>query len=152
MVLKATCDDRMSVYVDGEYQYAANLDTYNVQSTIVIPKTFRVIAIKCVDMGGGDGLLASAENHLGDLVLLSDTTWKCSDTLEQGWEQDNFNASSENWKPAIDIGPKSWSVSGQISSYASWIWTEKRVNTIYCRAEMPWKRGLCYRQLIQQTL
>ena len=143
VVLKATCDNAMAAYVDGVYKYAANLDIYNVQSTVVIPNKFEVIAIKCVDTGGGEGLLASAENYLGELVLLSDTTWKCSKVFEQGWEQKDFNASSENWKNAIDIGAKSWSVKGQISPYASWIWTEERVNTIYCRAEMPWKRGLC---------
>ncbi|KAL5259990.1 hypothetical protein ACHWQZ_G010191 [Mnemiopsis leidyi] len=143
VVLKATCDNAMAAYVDGVYKYAANLDMYNVQSTVVIPNKFEVIAIKCVDTGGGEGLLASAENYLGELVLLSDTTWKCSKVFEQGWEQKDFNASSENWKNAIDIGAKSWSVKGQISPYASWIWTEERVNTIYCRAEMPYKRAVC---------
>ena len=141
-MLKATCDDRMAVYIDGEYQYAADLNTYNILSTIVIPNSFKVIAIKCVDIGQGEGLLASAENYLGELVLLSDTTWKCSEVLEQGWEQTNFDASSENWNNAVDIGEKSWSVKGQVSPYADWIWTEKRVDTIYCRVEMPWERGL----------
>ena len=143
VVLKATCDNRMSVYVDGEYQYASNLNKYNILSTIVIPSgNFKVIAIKCVDIGQGEGLLASAEDYLGELVLLSDATWKCSEVLEEGWEQVNFIASSENWKNAVDIGEKSWSVKGQVSPYADWIWTENRVDTIYCRAEMPWERGL----------
>ena len=140
MILKATCDDRMAVYVDGVYQYAANLNTNDVPSTIVIPDSFEVIAIKCVDIG--EGLLASAEDSLGELVLLSDTTWKCSEVFEQGWELENFDASSENWKKAIDKGPQSWSVEGQISSFASWIWTGKSAEYIYCRAKMPWNRGL----------
>ena len=141
VVLKATCDDRMAAYVDGVYQFAANLDIYNVQSTVIIPHKFKVIAIQCVNIGGGEGLLASVEDYFGKLVLLSDTTWKCSQVFEEGWEQANFNASSGNWKNAINVGPKPWSLKGQFFSYASWIWTEERVNTVYCRAEMPWKRG-----------
>ena len=129
------------MYVDGKPQYAANLNIFDVQSTIVIPNSFKAIAIECSNNGSDEGLLASAKNFLGELVLLSDTTWKCSEVFEQGWEQENFDSSSENWKSAIDLGPKSLAVIGQISSYATWIGTGKSLDTIYCRAEMPWKRG-----------
>ena len=139
--LKATCDDKMTVYVDGGFRKAPHLDTRNIASTIVIPDGYEVIAIKCENIGGGEGLRASAENYLGELVLLSDSTWKCSTVFEEGWNVKDFQASSENWESASDIGEKFESVRGQISSYATWIWTKESVDTIYCRTEYPWKRG-----------
>ena len=144
VVLKVTCDDIMTLYVDGNPQSAANLEIYNVQSTIVMPNGYEVIAIKCVNMGGDKGLLASAENYRGELVLLSDRTWKCSSVFEPGWNQIDFETSSGNWQSATDLGEKSWSVSGQISPYASWIWTKEGGSTIYCRKEYPWNRGSYY--------
>ena len=152
MILKATCDEKMTVYVDGYVQYAANLDTWNIQSTIVMPNGFKVIAIKCDNIWGDLGLIASVENHLGELVLLSDTTWKCSQVFEEGWQRKDYESSSENWQIATNIGKKSWSVSGQISPLASWIWTEDRVDTIYCRGGLPWTRGCGSRTVERWTV
>ena len=137
----------MTVYVDGGFRKARHLDTRNIASTIVIPDGYEVIAIKCENIGGDEGLLASAENYLGELVLLSDSTWKCSTVFEEGWNQKDFRASSDNWENATNIGTKSWSVSGQISPYARWIWTKERANTVYCRTEFPW-RGSNYRYVL----
>ena len=134
----------MTVYVDGSLQNATDLHTYNVQSEIVIPNGYELIAIRCENIGGGEGLLASAESYFGELLMLSDSTWKCSTVFEEGWNQKDFRASSDNWENATNIGTKSWSVSGEISQYARWIWTKERANTIYCRTEFPWRGSNYY--------
>ena len=142
VVIKAICGDQMDVYVDGHHRSNKyNQNSRNVQSTIIMPDGYEVIAIKCENIGGEEGLLVSAENYLGELVLLSDSTWKCSTVFEEGWNVKDFQTSSEIWESASDIGEKSGSVRGQISSYATWIWTKQRADTIYCRTEYPWTRG-----------
>ena len=89
----------MNLWIDGVEKHDGNMAIWHRVSTLVIPKNTRVIAAKCVDIGGGYGLTASVTDSNGRDVLVTDESWKCSNTAEAGWETLNFEEGA-NWKPA----------------------------------------------------
>ena len=105
MTLKINCDNKMNLWIDGVEKHDGNMAKWNRVSTLVIPKTTRVIAVKCVDEGWGFGLIASATDSNGRDVLVTDESWKCSNTAEAGWETLSFKESA-NWQPANIINNK----------------------------------------------
>ena len=95
-----------------------------------------VIALKCWDKGGDDGILASLENESGDAVFHTDTSWKCSSVLENDWQYADFQATSVNWQNAVKRRDHLNSArAGQISLDADWIWTNEDQDKVYCRGE-----------------
>jgi len=136
--LRATCDNKMTVYVDGVEQEVDGLSNWRKESQIPLPSDFKVLAIKCEDVGGKVGVLASAHNEAGEDVLVTDGSWSCSKEEEEGWTEPGFRESSDNWEAGDVIGKHGvspWSKIGEISDDANWIWTKnwKAWETVYCR-------------------
>jgi hypothetical protein len=140
--LRATCDNMMTVYVDGVQQHAGEMDNWRKESVLSVSPFFKTISIACVDMGGEEGLLASLHNAAGVEVLVTDSLWSCSGKEEKGWIEPNFKGTSGNWEPADVIGPHGmspWKKIGEISDDAMWIWTKTRSafwakeQQIFCR-------------------
>ena len=99
--------------------------------TVNIPRTFKVIATKCYNTGGAYGVLASLENTKGEVILTTDTQWKCSSTMTDGWEMMAFDGHS-SW-PSASVQNRTKQVN-KIRREAKWIWTGHGYNNLtYCR-------------------
>ena len=133
----ATCDDEMTLWVDGVQTDADGQGVWNQISTLDIPATTQVLGIKCFSPSGPYGIIASVQDMAGDDVLVTDDSWSCSNTADDGWEKADF-VEGGNWNAAsyynhggyiTDNGP--WSV---ISANRQIIWTDSAAdNTVYCR-------------------
>ena len=137
LTLRATCDNLMTVYVDGAKQKTDRMEDWKKESVIPMSTLFTVIAIKCINLRSSQGILASLQNANEDYVLVTDKKWRCSTTEEKGWMNPDFRETFGNWQPADIIGSHMrmwpWLRIGQISEEAKWIWTKARQRTVYCR-------------------
>ena len=82
------------------------------------------------DIGGAEGILASTSTG-----IVTDTSWKCTTTLEDDWTTCLFdeshwpNARQEEHRPAFQPS--------EISSSAVWIWAkDSDGGTVYCRKRL----------------
>ena len=133
--MKAICDDQMTLWVDGVQTDGQGV--WNQISTLEIPATTQVLGIRCVNIGGPYGIMASVQDVAGDDVLVTDDSWSCSNTADDGWEKADF-VEGRNWNAAsyynhggyiTDNGP--WS---SISANRQIIWTDSAADTtVYCR-------------------
>ena len=139
MTLRITCDDEIQeLYLDGELQQVIDGSDkdWAYVTTLETSDELTVIAVKCWDKVGDDGLLASLENESGDTVFHTDTNWKCSSVLENDWQDVDFQATSVNWQNAVKRRDHLNSArAGQISLDADWIWTNGDQDKVYCRGE-----------------
>ena len=111
-------------------------------SRVSIPIDTGVIAIHGInsESRGYAGIVASAAGP----VIVTDESWKCSNTLETGWNEKCFD--DDHWSPAVilgSIGDRPWRRGGtlrDISSAAKWIWTMPvpgpEDKEIYCRKRL----------------
>ena len=139
MTLKINCDDKMNLWIDGSEKHDGNMAKWNRVSTVVIPKNVRVIAVKCVNIGWGYGLTASATDYNGRDKFVTDESWKCSSSAEAGWLNLDFKEGA-NWKPANIINNKhllgeAWKDDGlfNMSPNRKVIWGDTSSSTTYCR-------------------
>ena len=143
LTLRATCDNHMTLYVDGaEIQpTTGELMDWTSEKIFLIGQSFETLAIKCVDVGSQEGTLASVEDGSGETILLTDDSWKCSDREQPGWTAAEFYEDPEVWKSAIEIGAhvvEPWGVIGSISRNAKWIWYQDQAqDTSFCRFTRP---------------
>ena len=131
--LRVTCDDILQVFLDGVEQTDASLGVFYAESVITPAEMFQVIAFKCRNTGGPSGIVASIEDEAGATIYTTDTSWKCSSTLQDGWSNMDFN--SESWPNAVKIadhGDSPWNTIGGISPDADWIWAPDNPWTVYC--------------------
>ncbi|XP_050396179.1 mucin-2 [Patella vulgata] len=109
----------MEFYADGE-RYTHQYDDIKYKpSTINIPSSTKLVAIRCKNQEGVRGLNVGLSNG-----VRTDTTWKCSVEEEGGWNTVGFNDSAWN-------NPKLLLVSN-----GDWIGTNENPRhrgTIYCR-------------------
>jgi len=134
------CDDVLTVFVDGAERRVDGLDRWNVLSTMKIPSSTELIAVKCFNAGGGYGIVGSVQNAQGDDVLVTDNSWKCSKRWESGWTLPGFEE-GENWKAAADLGDGHFMMTrtdggwyNVPSSKKRPIWTSSGSDTtVYCR-------------------
>ena len=78
------------------------------------------------DVAGIEGILASTSTG-----IVTDTSWKCTTTLEDDWTRCFFN--DDHWPNARRVEGPSVHIL-DISSSASWIWAEgSNGGTVYCR-------------------
>ena len=123
-------------------QEGANLRIWNKESTFETSADLGMISAKCHNTGGPGGLVGSLEDERGNVIFQTNTGWKCSAVLEEGWEQPEFQDTSSNWqnakKVAVHDGSRPWTniVVGQISREAAWIWSKTSTNTVYCRGKV----------------
>lgn len=123
------CDDRPAVYADGRLEGENTKD--RTWSGHLADDTI-LLAVKCQNTGGFGGFLAS----LG-AVLISDSSWKCSDTFIENWYGMDFDDS--HWSNAHILGNNSGNFKGNIAKFeekVQWIWYDennKQNTTVYCR-------------------
>eukprot|EP00918_Siedleckia_nematoides_P001726 GHVU01004102.1.p1 GENE.GHVU01004102.1~~GHVU01004102.1.p1 ORF type:complete len:285 (+),score=9.68 GHVU01004102.1:113-967(+) len=141
IVLKVTCDDRVSVYIDG--QATPIVQNYNWQqvSSVQIPGNTKVVAIQCRDKARVKvGIIASLSNG-----VVTDNSWQCSGTLQAGWAGTPFTPNPAWWASATIIpNIAAWgnfAQNGGISSSAKWIWTSQYSypgwdTPVYCRKQL----------------
>ena len=135
------CDDLTSLYIDGSESNVAGLGQLGQTSRLQIPASTELIAVKCYDGNGGVynycGIIGSVQDSQGRDIAVTDSTWKCSDTLESGWQLPGFTEGS-NWRAAIDQGDSHYMLNREPyrnipSSNKRVIWGTRGVGTVYCR-------------------
>jgi len=126
------------LYIDGvrgpQYKLP-NAFNWPVPDVIPISRSARTIAVFAEDhLRVTAGVLASTPNG-----LVTDSSWKCTNTFQTGWYLPNFDDSA--W-PAAVTGNNPGGTRGFISSIgtnAQWIWTRMWGNQrhwdqyVYCR-------------------
>ena len=133
------CDDVLSIYVDGAERRPAGLSAWDVMSTLNIPASSELIAVKCFDFGGGYGIIGSVQDAEGGDILATDSSWKCSNNLESGWNLPGFKEGN-TWRAATDLGDGHF----MMDQNGDWknvpspnkraIWTDSSSDTtVYCR-------------------
>ena len=138
MNVKATCDNIMSVWVDGESVVSDRGVWPPVAFAFQMTKYSRVIAIQCEEISGEAGILASDDGG-----LITDASWRCSRTPQAGWQQADFTENPDIWENADEYGTNENShypfiVSG-INLNAKWIWYGSNngdPGTVYCRKDL----------------
>ena len=83
MTIHATCDNIIEVYADGTLVASGN--NWSVTYSATLDSTPAVVAVACKDTGVVGGILLSADNG-----LRSDSSWRCSNEAEEGWNQVNI--------------------------------------------------------------
>ena len=130
-------DDVTTIYVDGEEKQVPGTQVWNQMASLMIPGETGVVGIKCYNSGGPYGIMAQIKDSSNKVVAVSDDSWHCSNTEEDGWSTLDFEE-GDSWKPAAyysgqppykqDIGAwKGMSPNKRI------IWTETGDATVYCR-------------------
>ena len=138
-----TCDNYLTIYVDGVEMAAEGLMDWTSLSTLEIPSSTTTIAVKCTDRNGGAynacGITGAVQDSQGRDIVVTDSSWKCSDTLESGWQLPGFTE-GRNWRHARDQGDSHQMLTGQHgewknipSSNRRIIWGSTNVVTVYCR-------------------
>ena len=136
MQFNITCDNHLTVYVDGKLLGGG---TTNVEKKgfhqYQLTAGSHMIALKC--RGNSQpwegGILGSLENG-----VVTDTSWKCTNSLSQGWNMRSYE--DEDWPIAKSYGPNSastfpWGDIKSIDNRAVWIWTDDNDNdfVVSCR-------------------
>ena len=146
-ILNILCDDELSLFVDGTEKRVPGDDkwyrAWNEVVNLNIPSTTHVIAVNCVDLGGSYGIIGSVQDARGNDIMVTDTSWRCSNVWESGWEGSDFTE-GDNWNQATDNrdgtltrknGLDDWT-NVPVSSRRP-IWTSSSAYTsVYCRKTM----------------
>ena len=99
--MKLLCDDQVTLWIDGVEKVAGNGAWY--QMTILnIPESTLSIGIKCVNNGGAYGIAGSVQDADGNNILVTNSSWSCSNTTEEGWANPGFEE-GDNWQPAVSV-------------------------------------------------
>ena len=95
----------MTLWVDGEQQ---DLDrdgqgsrSWKEMSILNISSATEVLGVKCVNSWGGHyGIMGDVTDEAGKEILVTDSSWNCSNTADEGWERADF-LEGDNWNPAF---------------------------------------------------
>ncbi|KAK6174102.1 hypothetical protein SNE40_017442 [Patella caerulea] len=90
---KATCFNFLEFYADGVRYEHYNDNNWKYFTVATIPSSTKVVAARCENPKGQCGLKIFLSNGVN-----TDTSWKCSDNEEDGWNTVRFDDS--NWKNA----------------------------------------------------
>ena len=140
--MKVVCDDEMTLWVDGVQIEVDGQGVWYQVSNLKIHSTTQVLGIKCVNIGGGYGIMAAVEDAAGNNVLKTDDSWSCSNTTDDGWEKADF-VEGHYWNAASSYAANSsyiadgapWS---SMSANKQIIWTDSPADTtVYCRKVLP---------------
>ena len=137
ITLNFTADDQLQMFADGVEIPIPRKEAirWKTVSVLHISSETRLIAVRANNTGWDGGILGSIENG-----IVTDETWKCSDSLEINWNQISFDDS--NWVSATVLGSHldtKWghliSRIPSISEKAKWIWTSstKDHSSVFCR-------------------
>ena len=120
--LDVFCDDQTTVYVDGAEVYS---DTnWQAKGSVNVPLTAETITVKCLDGGGGYGIVGELKDQDGNVVINTGSSWRCS-------------SDGENWKTAT-INNNAWMLNNSpfnelTSSDREVIWSDSPHGTAFCR-------------------
>ncbi|MBO3840878.1 MAG: family 78 glycoside hydrolase catalytic domain [Candidatus Brockarchaeota archaeon] len=115
-----TADDQFVLFVNGKEAGRSNGKPYAWQRPQMIKITdllhagLNVFAIKATNTGGSAGLLGKVIIEFEDgkpFILVTDASWKSSETSEEGWEKPDFDDSG--WMSAFELGDfktKPWGI------------------------------------------
>lgn len=137
--MKVRCDDYGTIFVDGELRGTTN--HWAETTTLQILEETAVVGVKCRDTGGENFIWVQATDHHGNVVMVTDTSWKCSTQLQDSWSTGGF-VEDNTWQRAT------------IRDTAGKIWTNSfHDKTVYCRAYLPsTRRGICWRYFVNTHL
>ena len=116
------CDDQTTVYVDGTEVYS---DTnWQAKGSVNVPVTAGTITVKCLDGGGGYGIVGELKDQDGNVVTSTGSSWSCS-------------TDGENWQTAT-INNNAWMLNNSpfnelTSSDRKVIWSDSPHGTAFCR-------------------
>ena len=131
-----TVDNDYNLYFDGvEQTDVPDHDDWHNTDSLDLSRYTRVIALRGNNTLGVAGILASTP----DGFILTNSTWKCSNTWYAQWNDVVFNDSS--WQPAVEIGLNGsppWFQISSVHANASWIWNNQGFTDliIYCRLNL----------------
>lgn len=127
------CYNEMVLYADGDN--IAESSEGSLWSGEIEDNT-TLLAVKCTPNGARVGRIL-----VDSSVLISDSTWKCSNTAHDNWYDTNFN--DRDWSPAhviatnwgpVNIVTPPVSKDMAFPGYSRWIWTDRQGDqTVYCR-------------------
>jgi|GEM_PF-894323 len=135
-----SADDSYQLYVNGVLIGSGS--EWNISQLYEAPAVAgkNVIAIHCADIEGLAGMLTKIE--FGEMVIISDDSWKVTTTLEDGWESIDFD--DLHWQKTTSLGAhgfaKPWSDYGNVRGIPTdegvqWIWSSdnENDNSVYFR-------------------
>jgi putative heme-binding domain-containing protein len=106
--LAATCDNRLTVYLNGE-KVVAN-DAWETPAIVDVTSRIRegdnLVAIEAQNRESAAGLIAKIGITFPDgsrQWLVTDRFWQMSDKVAEGWHKPGFDA--KGWRPAHVLGP-----------------------------------------------
>ncbi|KAJ6546990.1 hypothetical protein B0H19DRAFT_1032384 [Mycena capillaripes] len=137
----ATVDNGLTLYVNGGEVGTGGDFRFAERFCVALRPCLNVFAVTGVNAAGPAGLLAAIQITYSDgttSTIVSDTTWRASTTVPNGYEQLSFDASS--WTPAIAEGAYGVAPWGQIAipstppvlslTNSNWIWTNEVANGV----------------------
>ena len=128
------CDDVTTIFIDGHRRETPGTEVWTKEANLKIPSTTKTIGIRCHNTGGPFGLMIQIADETGNVFVVSDTSWKCSNQAKHGWSRANFEE-DENWKFAVYHKHVYWDLAG--SRNRRTIWTQSSTDdTIYCRKDI----------------
>ena len=142
--MKVACDDVTTIFVDGEQKTVAGTGYYGHLATLQIPASTGAVGIKCHNTGGASGIMAQVQDLAGNVITVTDSSWKCTNQLQDGWSTAGFSE-GDNWKPARLLNGVTMYLTTQrfawnrgLSPKRKVIWTENAYNkVVYCRKVLP---------------
>lgn len=109
-VLLAAADNQARIFVNGER--LGDWSDFKIANSFAIGKYLRpgknVVAVSVENLGehpNPAGLLTLIHvptETIGQVLIISDASWKTTDALQQGWEKPDFDDAS--WLPAKELG------------------------------------------------
>ena len=144
--LTVTVDFYLRLYFDGiEVTDLPNSDVWKQPDVVELPCNTTLITIH-----GRNDLIyyAAIVASTDDEYILTNSSWKCSNVSQNGWEEIDFDDSA--WMNAIEYaynGEDPWGFAPGISTNASWMWLrqynglpnstyEEMDQEVYCRKRL----------------
>ena len=128
--------------MDGEQKNVAGTGAWNQLAALEIPASSSAIGIQCRNTGGPYGIMAQVADETGEVTVVTDNSWKCSNQAQDGWSAGGFSEGA-SWKPATVTSNQT----PYLSDTGAWagmspnkkvIWTASGADTtVYCRKELP---------------
>ena len=126
-VLKTTCDDELTVYFGGKEHSLNEANDWRIMKVLAIPPETGFLRLRCKDIGGDRGLHASIRVPLvRKPILITDSSWVCSDVHEVGWSDLDFDDSL--WGPAKVVDH-------EFTEVMAWSQSLKG-DTVFCRLKI----------------
>ena len=141
LTLQALCDDKMTLYVDGKQMTDFNDGEWNLLTSHSIPDYVDVIAIRGVNTIGDRGCAVSVQDKDGNVLMVTDSSWKCSQTETPGWQTAEFTE-GDSWINAnstrrFESVPSMPHLPGKVF----FIWSMADGKVVYCRSPSLGLRG-----------